>query len=350
MKRTVGSDILNFIRVIDPKSWPAFIMFAVVLIAAGWLNYIAMEPIIGAFGAVTIALFFGFGVLSWHIVESRTDDSAYQESVAGIVKWVNVVLDGSLIVLNLFRAELRNGAIAGMTWADAIAFVLVGISAASHVVGYLLWTKNDQRRILKKEGERDMYEVDRKRQRSDNAIKSTRARAEALKFIIDEEKSIREQYEGVVPQWQVEELIKQMKVNALKDFEGLQVAPQDVDKTKSIPAQRPAYAANTNSPQAPTQPPSLPKNTGGQAPKTQNPNNSPQFRPYTLDEFLREIGMSKADLLATMRSQGLVGETETREELKRMGRWPSDLSNNNFKKLFAELNGQGHPNGAGGRH
>lgn len=231
-KRRLGSDLSRFVQIIDPKSWPAFIMFCVVLVAAGWLNYIAMTPVIGAFGAIVIALFFGFGVLSWHIVESRTDDSEYQEDIAGFVKWTNAGLDGSLIVLNLFRAELRQSAFAGMNWADAVAFAIIGASAVSHVTGYLLWTKNDPKRKLKKEGERDLYDVSQKRQRSENAIKSTMARAEALKYIVDQELEIRKTYGGVIPDWQIEELVKQMKVNALKDFEGLQVAPEEVEGAK----------------------------------------------------------------------------------------------------------------------
>ena len=71
--------INDFIRKIDAKSWPAFFMFAIVLAAAGALNYVTMSPIVGDFIAVAIACFFGVGVLAWHIVESRTDDSEEQD-------------------------------------------------------------------------------------------------------------------------------------------------------------------------------------------------------------------------------------------------------------------------------
>ena len=236
MEKGFWNKISVFVKKIDPKSWPAFMMFVIVLCAAGGLNYIGMSPITGNFIAAAIALFFGFGVLSWHIVESRTDDSIYQEEVAETVKWINVILDGLLIVLNLFRADLRGGSFGqtGLTFWDALAFICVGVSAASHVVGFLLWTRSDPIRNLVKENERDQHAVTQKRQRATNAIQGAEARLSTLKFVADEEIRLRGEYTNYIPQEQVEKIVKDMKTNALKEFEGLQVQDQDVSATQAI--------------------------------------------------------------------------------------------------------------------
>ena len=233
----------GLLKKIDPKSWPAFLMFVIVLCAAGGLNYIGMSPITGDAVAVAIALFFGFGVLSWHIVESRTDDSKYQEEVAEFVKWLNAGLDGVLIVLNLFRADLRGQSIGqtGLTFWDALAFGCIGISAVSHVVGFLLWTKNDPRRQLVKENERDQYLVTQKTQRATNAIQGAEARLKTLKYVADEEIRLRAEYTGFIPDDQVEKIVKNMKTNALKEFEGLQVKEQDVTKTQLVKPVQKSY-------------------------------------------------------------------------------------------------------------
>ena len=75
------------------------------------------------------------------------------------------------------------------------------------------------------------------------------------------------------------------------------------------------------------------------APVYNQTDQQPQYKAYTLNDLLHAIGMNKDEIRAAMKEQGLIGETETRQALKQMGRWPSDLSNNNFKKLFDELNG-----------
>lgn len=209
------------IKKIDPSSWPAFFMFAIVLFAAGGLNYVGLSPITGNLLAIAIAAFFGVGVLSWHIVESRTDDSKYQEDVAQIVKWTNVILDGLLIIINLFRAELRAQTVFdGMTTWDTLAFVFIGISAGSHVIGYLLWTQNDPRRMNKKELERSLSGVNQAAARAGIAITKTEQHMAKLKWLNEEEIRLRAEYNGV-PGINVDKMIGSMRAKALREFDGL---------------------------------------------------------------------------------------------------------------------------------
>ena len=235
----------DFIRKIDAKSWPAFFMFAVVLAAAGGLNYISMSPIVGDFIAIAIALFFGVGVLSWHIVESRTDDSEEQEGMAQVAKWLNVVLDGVLLVVNLFRVDLNKYANL-----DMIAFLIIGLSAASHVVFFLLWTQNDPRRAIRKEGERALNKIARKTQRATNAINLANENLKFEKWLIDEGNALREKY-AALPSQKVEAIVAKMEQDARKEFE--QKSQQKTDNRavntvapQNLPvAMRPAYAETT---------------------------------------------------------------------------------------------------------
>ena len=234
MNNGLWTRIGDFWKKLDPSSKPAFFMFAVVLFAAGGLNYVGLSPVVGSTIAVAIALFFGVGVLSWHIVEARTDDSKYQEDVAQIVKWANVVFDGALIFVNLFRADLRamNG-LDGMTAWDTAAFAIIGASAASHVVGYLLWTQNDPHRMAKKELERRLNTLNVKGERSNIAVKETELHMKKLKWIEDEAVRLRAEYSGV-PGINVENMIREMRSKAVAEFEG--VKQQDTEKTKAMPA------------------------------------------------------------------------------------------------------------------
>lgn len=233
----------GFWKKIDPASWPAFFMFIVVLVAAGGLNYIGLAPVTGSFLAIAIAAFFGIGVLSWHIVESRTDDSQFQEEVAQSVKWGNAILDGALIFVNLFRADLRTVSVVGLTTWDAAAFGIIGLSAASHVVGFLLWTQNDPRRTIKKEGERGMQEIERKAQLSDNVIRKAEERLKKLQYVSQKEVSLRAQY-GNIPGVDVEKIVRDMRTEAMKELQDIK--PQDVETTRAI-RRSPAFGSQTDS-------------------------------------------------------------------------------------------------------
>jgi hypothetical protein len=239
MQTGLFDNIKIFIKKIDPKSWPAFIMFLIVLTAAGALNYVSMSPVVGEFGAVCIALFFGVGVLSWHIVASRTDDSKYQEDTAIAVKWINVILDGILLVLNLFRADLHLTHVGSLSLWDALAYCVIGISAASHVVGFLLWTDHDEKRKINREHERDLAEVFRREKKVEAATSGAEARLKAIKFAEDEEKRLRQQYADV-PNPQLEQIIRNMKRIALREFQDLlqdvdiRVESQDLETTKPV--------------------------------------------------------------------------------------------------------------------
>lgn len=214
-----------FIKKIDPSSWPAFIMFGVVLFAAGGLNYVNMIKTVGSWIALAIALFFGAGVLSWHIVESRTDDSKFQEDVAQTVKWLNVILDFVLLTINLFRAEY-DGISNYTTW----AYLIIGISAGSHVVGFLFWTQNDPRRMQRKELDRSLSDLDFKAGRANIQIQKTEQHMAKVKWINDESIRLRALYEGI-PDIDVDGMITEMKTAALKEF--ADVKPQDMEKTTS---------------------------------------------------------------------------------------------------------------------
>jgi hypothetical protein len=239
-------DFRSFIRKIDPRSWPAFFMFLIVLVAAGGLNYLGMEPVTGGFLAVAIALFFGFGVLSWHIVESRTDDSKYQEDVAKAVKWINVILDGLLIILNLFRADLRTASLLdGLTWWDGLAFAIIGLSASSHMIGYLLWTENDPRRALNKERERGLHDISMKRQKAADAGELADAELSAMRFVADEEIRLRKVYYSLDAQ-ELNRVVAEMKRTAMAEFKKKQQEPV---KQNNQQLMRPAYTETTEKPE-----------------------------------------------------------------------------------------------------
>ena len=232
-----------FIKKIDPSSWPAFIMFAVVLIAAGALNYHGMEPVNGSFIAVAVSMFFGFGVLSWHIVESRTDDSKFQEDVAQSVKWINVILDGLLLVINLFRAQLHQVVFDGLTQWDTSAYLIVGVSAASHVIGFLLWTQNDPKRITRKELERGLSDITHRSDRANIAIEKTSLELKKRKWIEDRATELRKEYANV-PGVSVDSMIAEMRRNALKEFQQEQAA--DDGKAKKQQQVAPLRPINQN--------------------------------------------------------------------------------------------------------
>ena len=231
MNEGLFDKVRSFIKKIDPSSWPAFFMFFVVLCAAGGLNYIAMAPLVGSVVSVILAAFFGVGVLSWHIVESRTDDSKFQEDTAKVVKWTNAGLDFILIVVNLMRADTH------MANYNTTAYIIFGVSAASHVVGYLLWTENDTRRITRRELERGLSDLTKKGNRADIAIKTTEEHMRKLKWINDESIRLRKEYANI-PGIDVEKMIKAMKEKALGEFKD--VKPEDVADTKSNPRFVPA--------------------------------------------------------------------------------------------------------------
>ena len=236
---TVKQWVKKTYKDIDPTSWPAFFMFAVVLAAAGGLNYSEMSKIVPALVAAGIASLFGVGVLAWHIVESRTDDSKFQEDVAQSAKWLNVVLDGILLVVNLYRAELDS------KFYDLTAFVIIGVSAASHVIAYLLWTQNDPRRINNKELERGLSDVRQRGERSSIQIKKTEERLRKLKWIEDESIRLHKEYDGVLPPTKVNTLIEEMRMAALNEMDD--VKPQDIEQTRAM--KRNQSQADTDRPQ-----------------------------------------------------------------------------------------------------
>lgn len=226
--RNTFDNINGFLRRIGIKTWPALFMFVVVLCATAWLNFETMSPVVGEIGAALIACFFGVGVLAWHTIAARTDDSEYQEGVANFVKWANVVLDAVLLVVNLFRAE-------NPLVLDWVAFGIIGLSAVSHVVGFLLWTENDPRRAIRKEGERSISEIDKKRMRATNAINTAGESLKFEKWLIDEESRLRSEYREVDPQ-KVNDIVKVMQTEARKQFERKQ------ESGNEKPAKRPQEA------------------------------------------------------------------------------------------------------------
>ena len=220
----LSQKVTTFVKKIDPSSWPAFFMFAVVLAAAGGLNYSEMAKIVHPLIALLIAMLFGVGVLAWHVVESRTDDSEYQEDVAQFAKWLNAILDGALLVVNLFRAEFAS------TTYDVVAFAIIGVSSASHVVAYLLWTQNDPRRLTRKALERGLSDVNQRADRANIAIQRTAQEMAKRKWVEDEAIALRKTYSNT-PGIDVERMIRDMKETALKEFEN--VKPQDLEKTNA---------------------------------------------------------------------------------------------------------------------
>lgn len=327
MRTGIWKSVSEFIKIIDPSSWPAFFMFLVVLAAAGGLNYVGMSPIVGGGVAFAIALFFGVGVLSWHIVEARTDDSEEQEDIAQIVKWINVILDGLLIVLNLFRADLRAAPIPnieGLSVWDGSAFVVIGLSAASHVVGYLLWTQESPRRKNQKEKERGLNDVALRKQRSEIAIAKTRKHLDALKWIQEQEMEIRATYKDHIPPQQIEALVKDMKQNALKEFEGLTAEAISVDQN-----------ARSNPP--PNSPPKSQDATHEEkrVPVPHRNGQQPQIREYTLAELLNSIGKTQAQF------RDFLIETETYSKawqvLRDEGRLPAGIVKRNFYALAEQV-------------
>ena len=222
--------IREFIRKIDAKSWPAFFMFAVVLLAAGALNYVGMSPTFGSFVAITVASFFGVGVLSWHIVESRTDDSEYQEQVALVAKWITVALDAALLVVNFVRIETQS-----YGW-DIAAYVIISLAAGVHVVGYLLWTQNDPRRINTRNRERALFIIERKGDEAQNVIATTRKKLAAHKFVVEEEANLRAQYANVDPAI-VEDLVAKMKRDYAAKMEELEKAVPTPSRPQNAPKQ-----------------------------------------------------------------------------------------------------------------
>lgn len=214
----------TFVRKIDVKSWPAFFMFTVVLVAAGALNYVGMEPTFGAFIAVTVAAFFGIGVLAWHIVESRTDDSEYQEQVAQVAKWITVSLDAVLLIVNFVRIDFVRIEATGASGWDILAYVIISVAAAVHVGGYLLWTENDPRRAIKRSRERDLFVIERKGDEAHSVVATTRKKLEAHKYVVDEEASLRQQYAGV-DQSIVDDLVAKMKRDYAAKMDELEAKP-----------------------------------------------------------------------------------------------------------------------------
>ena len=61
------------------------------------------------------------------------------------------------------------------------------------------------------------------------------------------------------------------------------------------------------------------------------------YRQYDLAAFLQAVHMNKDAFSGWMADRDLIGETETREALKNEGLFPSDMSGNNFKKLFYQM-------------
>lgn len=194
------------------QHFPAFLMFIVVLAAASLLNYNAMNPTVGPIAAIIIAGFFGLGVLAWHIVENRTDDSRYQEDVAKTAKWINAALDAALLVINLFRAETHS-TIAGISTWDAAAYLMIGLSAITHVICFLLWSQADPRKSLQKKSERDLNEIAILRQASQNSIESAEAELAAIKYATDEEIRLRTEYKSL-PTEQVDAIVAKMRAAA----------------------------------------------------------------------------------------------------------------------------------------
>jgi hypothetical protein len=328
MNKTLIDDFKMFVKKVDPRSWPATIMFVVVLSAAGGLNYIGLTPIVGGVIAVFIAMFFGFGVLSWHIIEARTDDSAYQESVASFVKWLNVILDGILIVLNLFRADLRTATtpVSGMSWFDILAFVIVGISASSHVIGYLLWTQNDPVRELNKKSGRDLHTISMKRQDVGATIKQAEAELEAHKYAMDEEIRLRSVYKDL-PAAKVELIISAMKKGIEEKFKvklGEEASGSQASGRPTQPSGRVVYPAQTPRP--------VP---------TPTPTPVPVQQTYTLQQFLQINQMTEDQARGWLETLG--GKSEAWKTLRDQGLLPLDMVHRNFDQLCDELLGTPNP-------
>ena len=143
----------NYLRSLDLRAWTVLVLMFTVLTAMMAVNAWAWTAFLPVVIAYSLSFFMEAGALGWAFATERPENSQDQQTLTTWLKWGNVIMGVLLLVANLTRSLINPAMAAGemqtiqATGWDFFAFMLVALSALSHVGGALLFRQWDTRLI-----------------------------------------------------------------------------------------------------------------------------------------------------------------------------------------------------------
>lgn len=207
----VRSGIVKWLDDHDSQTWPAFLLFFIVVTAGMIFNVDAFSPVVGFIPSVAIGGFFEYAILAWKLTTNRTRNDAKQSQIAYAALWLSVVLALAMLVVNMFR-------IGGEQGFEIIAYTIVGITAGVQLVGFLLYDGADPDKAMNRDHSQNQRGSLRKRREADQKISELEDDARILEMVGDKVSEVRRKYAHLPPEL-LEPLLKKTTDTLLAGYE-----------------------------------------------------------------------------------------------------------------------------------
>jgi len=213
--------IASILKSMDFRSWVVMLLMFLVLTAMMGLNAYTWTIFLPSWVAYILSGFMEAGALGWKVADERKENSDAQQQLATILVWVNVIMGVVLLSVNLVRsafygAEIGTGNITG--W-DIVAFILVALSALSHVAGALLFRQWDERLNNRRKIAKLHNKAAFDRDYNDGILGDLHERLELVEQVQNRIKELQDQYAHLPPK-ERDAIIRQAK-NALEERYGI---------------------------------------------------------------------------------------------------------------------------------
>ena len=212
----------NVVKSLDFRSWVILILMFLVLTAMMGLNAYAWTTFLPPWVAYILSGFMEAGALGWKVADERKENSDAQQQLATILVWANVIMGILLLVLNLVRSAVGHAEVGEVitlsTW-DWIAFILVALSALSHVAGALLFRQWDSRLQQRRQIEKLHNKASFDRDLNEGILGDLETRLELVNQVQERIAELEVQY-AHLPKYEREAIIRDAK-NALEERYGI---------------------------------------------------------------------------------------------------------------------------------
>lgn len=188
----------------DVASFPAFLIFMVVVTAGMTVNYFSLiAKGVKPLEAFAISMLFEAGIAAWKFQGHRVKNSKAQMDAVNIALWVSVALAGCMLVASLTNAF-------GWGW-------IVALSAVGHVVFYLIFDANDEIRKNRRDNKSAENRIEQKKITTDNAIREAEADLKIIQKITSEIDRLRHQF-GHLPVKELEFILNATRNRLLEEY------------------------------------------------------------------------------------------------------------------------------------
>lgn len=188
----------------DVASFPAFLIFMVVVTAGMTVNYFSLTakgiPLLEAFA---VSMLFEAGIAAWKFQGHRVKNSKAQMDAVNIALWVSVALAGCMLIASLTNAF-------GWGW-------IVALAAVAHVIFYLIFDANDEIRKNRRDNKSAENRIEQKKITTDNAIREAEEDLKIIQKITSEISRLREDF-GNLPVGELEFILNATRDRLLEEY------------------------------------------------------------------------------------------------------------------------------------